>query len=85
MVSLSRRERRVAAKKLGLLSKKESYSEMTQRFKRSKEAGSQIHTKHIQEIQNSKFDVIVGQTGMDENPDETSEFINPYGFLGKKF
>jgi hypothetical protein len=84
MGSLSRRERREAAKKMGLLSKKENYSEMTQRFRRANEAGSKIHTQHIQEIKNSE--ILLEQKNNEfeiaKNSDE-GNFMNPYGFLEK--
>ena len=51
-MSLSRRERRGLAKNLGLLSKKESYPQMMERFRRAKQAGDYLHTHHLQEVKN---------------------------------
>lgn len=77
-MSLSRRERREFAKRLGILSRKESYSEMIRRFKRSNEAGSHIHTHHLQEIKNSQIESReLGEEDLE------NDNINPYGFLGK--
>lgn len=84
-MSLSRRERREYAKKLGILSKKESYSQMMERFGRSNIAGGYLHTHHLQEIKNHQL-----EKDQPVNPDhledtsQTEEEINPFGFLGKK-
>lgn len=52
MQSQSRKERRTAAKKLGLLGKKESLSEMSERLKRSNEYGKMLHRLNLTEQKN---------------------------------
>ena len=79
-MSLSRRERREAAKRMGFLGKKENYDEMMERFRRSKRAGDYLHTHHLQEVKNIQIE-------QENEPleDTTSEDeINPFGFLGKR-
>lgn len=76
----SRRERRAFAKQLGILSRKESYQEMMERFQRSNEAGQYLHTHYLQEIKNSEIERKTEDSQI--TPEEDS--INPYGFLGKK-
>lgn len=80
MSSLSRRERREYAKKIGLLGKKESYEEMMGRFKRSKLAGDFLHTHHLQEVKNIQID----QDQDREEEIQKEEESNPFGFLGKR-
>ena len=84
-MSLSRRERREYAKRLGMLSKKESYAEMMERFRRSSAAGEYLHTHHLQEVKNQQLEQ---EQPINPTPEETtgfeSEGINPFGFLGKK-
>lgn len=82
-MSLSRRERREYAKKLGILSKKESYEQMMERFRRSNAAGEYLHTHHLQEVKNRQIekDPITFPESSQESEDEG---INPFGFLGKK-
>lgn len=79
-MSLSRRERREAAKQLGILSKKESYQEMLQRFRRANKAGEYLHTHHLQEIKNSEIE----SKSTEEEIKEDEDYINPYSFLGKR-
>ena len=84
-MSLSRRERREYAKKLGILSKKESYTQMMERFRRSNTAGEYLHTHHLQEIKNQQIEKNI-PLNLD-SPDEVSGSeggIDPFGFLGKK-
>lgn len=85
-MSLSRRERREYAKRLGILSKKESYEQMMERFRRSSAAGEYLHTHHLQEIKNQQLEK--DQPVIPNSPVEASESeddsINPFGFLGKK-
>lgn len=78
-MSLSRRERRGFAKQLGILSKKESYTDMLQRFSRSNRAGEYLHTHHLQQIKNSEL-----ESNPETPKDSEEESINPYGFLGKR-
>jgi hypothetical protein len=80
-MSLSRRERREYAKKLGILSKKETYTQMMERFRRSTVAGEYLHTHHLQEIKNQQL-----EKDQPVNPDasQSEEGIDPFGFLGKK-
>lgn len=82
-MSLSRRERRGYAKQMGLLSKKESYREMIERFKRANQAGDYLHTHHIQEVKNSQIESRTQSDSNSVEPDQ-EESINPYGFLGKR-
>jgi hypothetical protein len=81
-MSLSRRERREYAKQLGLLSKKENYQSMVERFKRSNQAGEFLHTHHLQEIKNYKNSEEETKNYIEENKEE--DYIPPYAFLGKK-
>jgi hypothetical protein len=80
MSSLSRRERREYAKKMGLLGRRENYEEMMGRFKRSKLAGDFLHTHHLQEVKNIQIDQ--DQDLKEETLQE--EESNPFGFLGKR-
>ena len=84
-MSLSRRERREYAKKLGILAKKESPVQMMERFRRSNVAGEYLHTHHLQEIKNQQLEK--DQPVNPESFEDTSrseEGIDPFGFLGKK-
>jgi len=85
-MSSSRRERREYAKKLGILSKKETYEQMMERFRRSNTAGGYLHTHHLQELKNQQL-----EREQTSNPDTTEDAIsqedqgiNPFVFLGKK-
>lgn len=78
-MNLSRRERRMFAKKLGLTGKSETYDQMAQRYNRSIAAGRYLHTHHIQDMKNLE---ISEESSDDENHQEGD--INPFGFLGKK-
>lgn len=80
MSSLSRRERRAFAKQMGILSKKENYQEMMERFQRSSQAGQYLHTHHLQEIKNSEIEKL----GTEDQNSQEEDSINPYGFLGKR-
>jgi hypothetical protein len=51
----SRRERRAMAKSLGLTGKKETLSQMSERFKRSNEFGKMIHLQHLQNLENNRI------------------------------
>lgn len=78
-MSLSRRERRGLAKDMGLLSKKESYTEMMERFRRSKKAGDYLHTHHLQDVRNYQEDQKISKT---EEKNSEEHQVNPFGFLG---
>ena len=85
-MSSSRRERREYAKRLGILSKKETYEQMMERFRRSSAAGEYLHTHHLQGVKNQqlekeKFSSTDTSVSI-ISPEE--EEINPFGFLGKK-
>lgn len=84
-MSSSRRERREYAKRLGILSKKETYEQMMERFRRSSTAGEYLHTHHLQEIKNQQLEK--EQTSSSDIIEEvrlSEEDINPFVFLGKK-
>lgn len=83
-MSLSRRERREYAKKLGILSKKESFKQMTGRFGRSNAAGEYLHTHHLQEVKNQNLEKESAQYTSEQISSPGEESINPFGFLGKK-
>jgi hypothetical protein len=85
-MSLSRRERREYAKRLGILSKKESYEQMMERFRRSSAAGEYLHTHHLQEVKNQQLEKgpITFLESSQEPKGTEDEGINPFGFLGKK-
>jgi len=53
MQSNSRRERRMMAKKFGLLGKDESYQDMLERTRRSSEYGRAIHLQNLTAQKNS--------------------------------
>lgn len=86
MSSLSRRERREYAKRLGFLNKKENFNEMAQRFGRTNTAGGHLHTHHLQEMKNQEIErknteeIHIDLDSLSSNEPE----INPFGFLGKK-
>ena len=85
-MSSSRRERREYAKRLGILSKKETYEQMMERFRRSSTAGEYLHTHHLQEIKNQQLEkeqISIPDTTGDIASQE-DQVINPFGFLGKK-
>jgi hypothetical protein len=83
-MSESRRYRRAIAKKFGLLSKKETLEQMTDRYKRSIQMGERFHTKHLQDIKNQEIlqSEDTDSTVKDSEDKPTEE--NPYGFLGKR-
>jgi hypothetical protein len=83
-MSLSRRERREYAKKLGILSQKETYKQMSGRFGRSNAAGEYLHTHHLQEVKNQNLEKESTQYSSDPMDLPGEESINPFGFLGKK-
>jgi endonuclease IV len=85
-MSSSRRERREYAKRLGILSKKESYEQMMERFRRSSTAGEYLHTHHLQEVKNQQLekDPITSLESSRVPKGTEDEGINPFGFLGKK-
>ena len=85
-MSLSRKERREYAKRLGILAKKESYEQMMERFRRSSIAGGYLHTHHLQEVKNQQLekDPITFLESSQEPKGTEDEGINPFGFLGKK-
>lgn len=82
-MSLSRRERREYAKRMGILSKKESYEQMMERFRRSNAAGEYLHTHHLQEVKNQQLEKDP-TTFPEPSQESEDEGINPFGFLGKK-
>jgi hypothetical protein len=84
MSSLSRRNRREYAKQIGLLAKKENYSQMVGRYQRSNQAGEHLHTHYLQELKNYQIDGEAASTNTTQNPQEEGTEINPFGFLGKK-
>lgn len=80
-MSLSRRERREMAKRMGFLGRTESYSAMTERFKRSIEVGEILHTRHLQEIRNHQIEAEAPEVSEEVKKDEE---VNPFAFLGKR-
>jgi hypothetical protein len=48
-MSLSRKERRAAAKNMGLLSQSFSYQKFAERLNRSNKAGEMMHKKHLED------------------------------------
>ena len=84
MSSLSRRNRREYAKQIGLLAKKENYSQMVGRYQRSNQAGEHLHTHYLQELKNYQIDGEAASTNTTQNSQEEGTEINPFGFLGKK-
>jgi uncharacterized protein YdiU (UPF0061 family) len=85
-MSESRRYRREMAKQLGFLSKKETYSQMMERYKRSIQMGEVLHTQHLQNIKNQE--ILKSEEDLKSQKTEVSEDSpldeNPYGFLGKR-
>jgi hypothetical protein len=55
-MSLSRRQRRDIAKRLGYLGKSSSIDDMRDRFKRSNEMGKHFHLMHLENIKNSQIE-----------------------------
>ena len=51
----SRRERRAMVKSMGLMEKKETLVQMSERFKRSSEFGKMIHLQHLQNLENHRI------------------------------
>jgi hypothetical protein len=51
----SRRERRAMVKSMGLMKKKETLVQMSERFKRSSEFGKMIHLQHLQNLENNRI------------------------------
>jgi hypothetical protein len=84
MSSSSRRNRREYAKQIGLLAKKENYSQMVGRYQRSNQAGEYLHTHYLQELKNYQIDGEAASTNTTQNSQEEGTEINPFGFLGKK-
>ena len=84
-MSESRRYRRAMAKQFGLLSKKETYDQMSERYKRSIQMGDRFHTQHLQDIKNQE--ILQAEDDLDQNKKDSEESTseeNPYGFLGKR-
>ncbi len=69
---------------MGLLAKKENYSQMVGRYQRSNQAGEHLHTHYLQELKNYQIDGEVVSSDTAQNTQEEGEEINPFGFLGKK-
>ena len=84
MSSLSRRNRREYAKQIGLLAKKENYSQMVGRYQRSNQAGEHLHTHYLQELKNYQIEGESASTNTTQNSQEEGAEIKPFGFLGKK-
>jgi hypothetical protein len=84
MSSSSRRNRREYAKQMGLLAKKENYSQMVGRYQRANQAGEHLHTHYLQELKNHQIDSEVVSPETTKNRQEEGPEINPFGFLGKK-
>lgn len=85
-MSESRRYRRAMAKQFGLLSRKETYEQMSERYQRSIQMGEKFHTKHLQDMKNKE--ILQSESELD-SPDikelgESTPIENPYGFLGKR-
>jgi len=55
-MSLSRRQRRDIAKRLGYLGKSSSLDDMRDRFKRSNEMGKHFHLMHLENVKNSQIE-----------------------------
>lgn len=73
------------AKQFGLLSKKETYDQMSERYKRSIQMGDRFHTQHLQDIKNQE--ILQAEDDLDQNKKDSEESTseeNPYGFLGKR-
>jgi hypothetical protein len=51
----SRRERRAMVKSMGLIKKRETLVQMSERFKRSNEFGKMIHLQHLQNLENNRI------------------------------
>lgn len=86
-MSESRRYRREMAKQFGLLSKKETFDQMSERYKRSIQMGEMLHTKHLQDIKNQEIlqsEDINSESIEVKDSEEISTAENPYGFLGKR-
>ena len=85
-MSESRRYRRAMAKQFGLLSKKETYDQMSERYKRSIQMGERFHTQHLQDIKNQEILQSEGDSDAQDikDPEESTSEENPYGFLGKR-
>ena len=85
-MSESRRYRRAMAKQFGLLSKKETYEQMSKRYERSIQMGERFHTQHLQDIKNQE--ILKSESNLDTQDTKGSEESNseetPYGFLGKR-
>lgn len=83
-MSESRRYRRAIANQFGLLSKKETLEQMSDRYKRSIQMGERFHTQHLQDIKNQEIlrSEDTDFTVKDSEDKPTEE--NPYGFLGKR-
>lgn len=85
-MSESRRYRRAMAKQFGLLSKKETFDQMIERYKRSTQMGEKFHTQHLQDLKNKE--ILKAEENSDpqniKDPEESGSEENPYGFLGKR-
>jgi hypothetical protein len=85
-MSESRRYRRAMAKQFGLLSKKETFDQMIERYKRSTQMGEKFHTQHLQDLKNKE--ILQSESDSDTQNTKDSEGLNseenPYGFLGKR-
>jgi hypothetical protein len=83
-MSESRRYRREIAKQFGLLSKKETFDQMIERYKRSTQMGERFHTQHLQDIKNKEILQSEEDSEDLKNSEGSTPDENPYGFLGKR-
>ena len=56
MSSQLRRQRRAIAKQMGYLGRKETFSELLERTKRSGDFGKQLHTLHLEKVMNEQLE-----------------------------
>lgn len=85
-MSESRRYRRSMAKQFGLLSKKETFDQMIERYKRSTQMGERFHTQHLQDLKNKEISQSENNSDIKNIKDSegSKSEENPYGFLGKR-
>jgi hypothetical protein len=62
----TRRQRRELAKQFGLNKEKESFTQWSERIKRSQEFGKMLHLQHLQNIENQNNPAVVEEASIEQ-------------------
>lgn len=75
-MSLSRRQRRDMAKKMGYLGKNETVAQQRERIRRAQEMGKMLHLHHLQNMKNMELQAEKEKRTLEEN-EKLSNIQNP--------